>query len=394
MALLGALMYSRLMARFESLTPNLSERSNDISLYRATGESILRGEIPYRDFFIEYPPGAVPSFVPPALFSAEQARYTGLFATEMALVLVVALVVTALTAHRLGGLRAWPLSAATFAAGAVVLYPVAVTRYDPIVALALAVGALCAALGGRYLLFGYASLGLGTAAKLVPALAVLPFAMAGRLRDAGRGLAIFSGVLVLFFLPAYLLGGGNFLRSFAYHADRGVQLESVAASVLMQLGWIEEVTFDYGSFQVDGRGVEIAGSLSILISGALLLLTAFLVYREHRAGRLGAAQFPRYAAALILAFMLGSKVLSPQYLLWLLPLVPLAARRWWGAGVSVIFLMTCWATTQVFPVNYDRLIELDPGAINLLFARNLLLAILWGLMLLLPAQRPPEKRYP
>src|SRR3712207_7871524 len=45
------------------------------SIYRDAGEAILGGQIPYRDFFIEYPPGSLPAFVPPALFSVDRAGY-------------------------------------------------------------------------------------------------------------------------------------------------------------------------------------------------------------------------------------------------------------------------------------------------------------------------------
>jgi len=89
-------------------------------------------------------------------------------------VLVAALVLTALAARRLRGHSAWPVPALAFAASGLFLYPVAVSRYDAIVALTLAVAALCAALGGRYLLLAYASLGFGAAAKLVPGLATPP----------------------------------------------------------------------------------------------------------------------------------------------------------------------------------------------------------------------------
>ena len=63
------------------LPPDLREGSNDLAIYREAGESILRGELPYRDFFIEYPPGSLPAFVPPALFSASKASYIDLFSS-------------------------------------------------------------------------------------------------------------------------------------------------------------------------------------------------------------------------------------------------------------------------------------------------------------------------
>jgi hypothetical protein len=108
------------------------------------------------------------------------------------------------------------------------------------------------------------------------------------------------------------------------------------------------------------------------------------MYREYRRGRSGFEAFPRYTAALILAFMLGSKVLSPQYVIWLLPLVPLSVGGIAGIVVSAIFLAVCFMTTQVFPIHYGDLLNLQPPGPDLLLARNLLLVLLWILLLLLP----------
>ena len=372
-------MYRQLLVRSAGLPPDLREGSNDLAIYRNAGEATLRGEIPYRDFFIEYPPGSLPTFVPPALLTGDKMGYISVFSSEMALALVAALLLTALAARSIG--VTWILPAATFTAAAIMLYPVAVTRYDAVVALSLATAVFCATLGGRYLSLAYASLGLGAAAKLVPALATLPLATFRR--GAARGYAVFLGVLALFFVPALLLAGSGFLVSFAYHANRGVQVESLAASILMKLGRVNEVVFQYGAFEVRGRGVELASSLSLPVTGALLLVTAFFTYRR---GRIGVQAFPRHAAALILAFMLGSKVLSPQYVIWLLPLVPLG-----GIGVSAVFLAACWTTTQVFPIHYGDLVNLRAPAPDLLLVRNLLLVLLWGLLLFLPGGAPKKE---
>ncbi|HEX6709517.1 MAG TPA: glycosyltransferase 87 family protein [Rubrobacter sp.] len=355
--------------------------SNDLSIYRDAGEGILRGLVPYRDFFIEYPPGSLPAFVPPALLSADKSGYTNIFSAEMAIVLAAALMLTALAARALRGLHAWILPSLVFAAGALALYPVAVTRYDALVALTLA---LAAPLEGRYLGLAYASLGFGAAAKLVPALATLPLVRKG----AARGYSIFFAVLALFFVPFALVGGEGLLKSISYQAERGLQVESLAASVLMELGWVRGTDFQYGAFEVRGQGVGLATSLSPLITFILLAVTGFVMYREYRRfGGLGGEAFPRYAAALILAFMLGSKVLSPQYMIWLLPLVPLGAGGATGLGVSTLFLATCFATTQVFPDHYDDLLEVSSPGPDLLFARNLLLVVLWVLMLVMPGKK-------
>ncbi|HJQ27854.1 MAG TPA: glycosyltransferase 87 family protein [Rubrobacter sp.] len=370
-----------LLALSAGLPPYLREGSNDISIYRDAGEAILRGEIPYRDFFIEYPPGSLPAFVPPALFSADKGGYIDLFSVEMAVMLAATLLLTALAASTLRGLHAWISPSLFFVAGALALYPVAVTRYDALVALTLALAALCATLGGRYLSLAYASLGLGAAAKLVPALATLALVRKGAARDYG----IFFAVIVLVFAPFLLVGGDGLLASFAYQTERGLQVESLSASLIMQLGWVQSIAFQYGAFEVRGRGVGLAISLSPLITFILLAVTGFVMYREYRrSGSLGGEAFPRYAAALILAFMLGSKVLSPQYLIWLLPLVPLGTGGAAGLGVSALFLAACFITTQVFPAHYGDLLELRSPGPELLLTRNLLLAVLWVMLLVLP----------
>jgi Glycosyltransferase family 87 len=379
-------LYWGLLSLFAGLPADLREGSNDLDIYRETGEAMLRGEIPYRDFFLEYPPGSLPAFLPPALLSEDEPGFISLFASEMALVLVAALTLTALAARRLRGPWAWPVPALSFAASALLLYPVAVSRYDAVVALTLALAAFCATLGGRYLLLAYASLGFGAAAKLVPALATVPLALLRR--RAMGGYTVFFAVLALFFGTALVLGGGRFLESFAYHANRGLQVESLAASVLIGLGLVSSVAFEYGAFEVSGVGVDLAASLSVPITGAWLLVTALVMYREHRAGRLGGDAFARYAAALILAFMLGSKVLSPQYVIWLLPLVPLSFGGFAGAGVSAVFVAACWATTQVFPTHYADLLNFRSPGPELLLGRNLLLVLLWVLLLAVPARIP------
>ncbi|MCA1731290.1 MAG: glycosyltransferase 87 family protein [Actinobacteria bacterium] len=404
--LLCSYLYWGLMQKFAGLTPRLAEGSRDVAIYRRAGEAILAGEVPYRDFFIEYPPGSLPAFVPPALFTGSKEAYASLFASEMALVLVAALALTAYAARSLG--RPWLLSAVVFAAAAILLYPVAVTRYDAIVALsfAAAVALACGPAGSKRtadatassvaLVAAWASLGFGAAAKLVPALATLPLALfAGRdgrtFGGVARGAVIFLGVVAAFFLPAILFGGGGFIESFTYHADRGLQVESLASSVLMRLGYVNGTTFEFGAVDVRGRGVELLSSLSLPVTALLLIVTGAAAYREHRGGKLGPGQLPRFAAAFVLAFLISSKVLSPQYVIWLLPLVPLSTGGVWSLGISAVFLSVCWMTTQVYPYHYLEVMNSRPPGTDILLGRNLLLVVLWGLMLSLPYEDEKEE---
>lgn len=381
-------MYTLLLRLVATLPEEILENSNDLAIYRNAGESLLRGEIPYRDFFIEYPPASLPFFMPPALFSERLLSYISLFTAEMGLLLVISLVLVALHARRTGAV-AWPIPTITFAACVVLLYPIAATRYDAVVAFTLAVAVFATALGGRWNLLAYASLGVGTAAKLVPMFAVPALALS-RWRSAFAGSLIFGGVVAAFVVPAILLGGGEFLRSFSYHAQRGLQAESLLSSILILTGNVTSFDFDFGAFEARGSGTSLASTLSLPFTGFLLVVTLGFMYRAYRNGDFGPEAFPRYAATLILAFMIGSKVLSPQYMVWLLPLVPLAARGPASAGVCGLFVVSCWSTTQLFPNHYEDLLALQsPGPEYLVF-RNIILLALWLLLLLLPMARPKD----
>src|SRR5207244_4954367 len=75
-------------------------RFRDVHLYQRYTEALLHGHVPYRDFFMEYPPGALAVFVPPA--AATNAHYNAAFKGLMALCGALALVLVALLLVRLG----------------------------------------------------------------------------------------------------------------------------------------------------------------------------------------------------------------------------------------------------------------------------------------------------
>ena len=407
LCLLGTYLYLELLRKFSELPLKNAAKSNDIRGYREAGEAILTGSVPYRDYFFEYPPGSLLAFVPPAFFTTNLEDFATLFASEMALVLVATLVLTACAARTLFGWW-WPLPAVVFTVATLLLYPVAVTRYDALVALTLAAAtALVAGVSrlGRTrtaatvaLAAAWASLGFGAIVKLVPVLATAPLVLfiesrqgLRTLKDTVQGaawrLAVFFLVLIFCFLATLLFGGEGFVQSFAYHLDRGLQVESLGASVLIKLGYVEETTFEWGAFDVMGHGVvELLSSASLPVTALLLTVTGAVAYREYRGGSFGAGQFPRFAAAFVLAFMLGSKVLSPQYLIWLLPLVPLSASGMWAVLISGPFLAICWLTTQIYPYHFGEILNLDPSGTTVLLWRNLLLVLLWVWMLLLPSE--------
>jgi hypothetical protein len=96
--------------------------------------------------------------------------------------------------------------------------------------------------------------------------------------------------------------------------------------------------------------------------------------------------FVRYAAASAVAFVALGKVLSPQFLIWLVPLVLLVRGR---RGLVATGLLGCAAVlTQIwFPFRYwDLALAFDPLSSWLVFARDLVLV---GLLAVLAW---PERR--
>jgi hypothetical protein len=142
------------------------ESLGDVLLYQVRGNEMLDGQIPYHDFFMEYPPGALPVFVLPAIRGKSEARYALYFKLLLAGLGAVALTAAALILTELGAER-WRLygGLALVAVSPALLGPVFYLRYDLWPA-ALTVVALAALVSGRDL-FGLAVLAVAAAAQPV-----------------------------------------------------------------------------------------------------------------------------------------------------------------------------------------------------------------------------------
>ncbi|HVH51266.1 MAG TPA: glycosyltransferase 87 family protein, partial [Gaiellaceae bacterium] len=141
--------------------------------YENYGDAIAAGSVPYRDFRLEYPPGALLPFVAPELTArrGDYAGYTHAFERWMAGagVLLTLLVAVALLALDAPPLRAG-VGLALVAASPLLLGTVVLTRFDLWPA-ALTAAALAALLAERDDL-GAVALGAAIATKLYPAVLV------------------------------------------------------------------------------------------------------------------------------------------------------------------------------------------------------------------------------
>ena len=91
-------------------------------------------------------------------------------------------------------------------------------------------------------------------------------------------------------------------------------------------------------------------------------------------------RFLRYDAAVVCAFIAFGKVLSPQFLLWLVPLVPLVRGR---RGLAATLLLTvALLLTQVwFPQRYWDYVDSFHLA-GVVLARDLVLVALLAVLVL------------
>jgi hypothetical protein len=354
----------------------------DTPIYERYGEAITEGQVPYRDFSVEYPPAALPVFALPALGDrgpdTYERRFEGLMA---ALGVACVLVVAALTSSF------W---AAVFVAVApLLLGSVVLSRFDLWPA-ALTAAALALLAAGRFRL-GAGALGLATAAKLYPAV-IVPIALAHVWRKRGRREALvcvgaFVVVVAAIVLPFGVIAPGGVSEAFWRQAGRPLQLESLGAGLLLaghQLFGLElTMESSHGSQNLAGAAADVLAVATTIVQAAALVT----IWVWHARGPATRERLLTAAAASVCAFVTLGKVLSPQFLIWLIPLVPLVRGR---RGLAACGLLgAALVLTQLwFPFRYWELaLELDAAASWLVLARDLVLV---GLTLLLAARVRPE----
>ena len=359
----------------------------DVYYYREIGHRIAHGQIPYHDFYLEYPPGSIPVFALPSLIS--QAHYFLVFKLLMTACAVAAAVAGIAVLERLGAASSTRIRAVVVLGVApLLLGPLFLNRYDAWPA-ALVVFSLLALVVGRPRL-AFALLAVATVAKVYP-LAVLPvaavhvFRARGR-RELERAFAVFLVVGLLFVIPFAIVGFGGLGYSFYIQATRDLQVESLGAQLLVAAGHLgvyhpASVIGAPGSRNLVGPAADAVGFLSTAIQVACVALVAWL----YRRGRNDPRRLVLAYTAAVVAFVTFGKVLSPQYLVWLIALVPLVEL---GIGLAAsLLLVVALVMTQLAFYDSDNVAGL--GTVSwLVLARNLVLVALFGLLARRLAKEP------
>ncbi|MEV0226998.1 glycosyltransferase 87 family protein [Streptomyces sp. NPDC050704] len=334
--------------------------TTDVSaIYHGWYEVLRTGTFPLEDVTWQYPPAAALAILSPWLLPFLE--YTSAFFVLAFVADLVAFALLLYAGRRPGkSMRgAW-----VWGVGVPLLGPTVYARYDVMVT-AVAVAALLA--GARHPRVMGALVALGALLKVWPALLLLG---ATRRRTWGAA-AVTAGAIALLFTIS-MPGAFAFLT---FQRDRGTEVESLGSLVFhiaRHHGWQGEVLLNYGS-------VEFLGPWVGLVSTAALVLT-MAVFGWLVVWRLCATRFLTHTVAdaafvAVLMFTTTSRVISPQYMVWLIGLaaVCLVFRGSRMALPAWLVVAASFFTVLEFPVWFAHVVASDGLGITLLVIRNGLL---------------------
>lgn len=337
---------------------------------------MAQGLVPFRDFFIEYPPlFAILLAAPGSDVGPDSYRMR--FAVMMMVLMAAACAVTASAVFGEASARRPFMVAAVFSGLTLLLGPIAANRYDPAVTLLLA--AVLLFLFRRQWGAVAVTIGVGFALKITPAMLLpLVLILAPRERIV-RMLAWFTTAATVPFVWVALLGKDsipNLSAMFSYHFNRPLEIESVLATPFWigKLFGVTSITVGTtaGSQVIMSSAADMIAKASTGLTLAALGLVFALVWRRRQAMQADEGLQALAVLATLLASLVGSKVLSPQYFVWILPAIAIVALDRRGIGISLAAVLLL--THVLFPANYVDFAQYQvPGTIMIVVVRNLLL---------------------
>ncbi len=294
--------------------------------YQTDGLAMRNGAVPYRDFPVEYPPGSLPAFLLPTYFGEPTwiVDYGRWFARLMAVCGVAMLAFVLLARPPRHGIVLVAVSPVLV--GALIL-----SRFDLYPA-ALVAAAVAAFVRDRHRL-GWLALALAFAVKIY-AFVLIPLAVVWTLRRRGReelarGIAIWLVAVAAVFGPFAIVAPHGLWESLWGQISRPIQVESLVAALLTTFGNPHDIVSHHSVAIAGHGGLE---TLTTVVEAACLVALWIGFARGPSEPR----RFTRYAAACVCAFVVFGKVLSPQYLIWLVPVVALV---WGRRGLAAAMLL-------------------------------------------------------
>lgn len=353
---------------------------------------ILRHCLPYRDFNFEYPPLSVIFITLPRLLASYFNLYVLVYAVELLLFDFVGIFILTSFSKQLGH-NPWK----TLAIYTIVLLavgPLVVTRFDFIPAILTLISIFFFI--KKRSKTAWAFLAAATLTKIYP-LVIAPIFLLIQLSRSEKknlleGLLAFIITSAVITVPFVILSPSGFWESFSYHTQRPLQIESTYASVLELLSAFKifdlNIALGYGSVNVIGTVPDILAKISFGITILGLLAVYWSANRGLKHSHINqqnwavqsdeTAFIVKYSLMAILVFIVSCKVFSPQYIIWLLPLIPLITHKS-KYLIWLLFIAVGIMTFFIFPQYYDSLRNGSMLIISLLVIRNV---TVFGILLL------------
>ena len=352
-------------------------------------KAIKDGDLPYRDQRIEYPPLSVPVLIAPAYFDDSTQGFVDGFMWEMlafdlAIILLIALalpgeggrVLSALGVYTVGLVA---LSGVVLDRSLIDYGPLALDRFDLVPTLFVLAAVL--ARDRRRSATWSGLLSIGVAIKAFP-LFLYPALLRGE-RNLRR-VIVAGAIPLLACAAAVIVMGDEFGSAISYHTERTLQVESLGASVFEVAHVIGasgvSTGVGHGGFEISASGATAARWVSVVFGAAGYLWLVWAGWRSK------ATNF-ELVAALLAVLVVFAPVLSPQFLLWLLPVSACA----YGLGRQNLVLLAAIVLTQIELQHYDGVDTLSGSFVWPLAARNLLL-IVYLVMVAAPIVRTGRSR--
>ncbi|MFD7401444.1 glycosyltransferase 87 family protein [Streptomyces sp. NPDC059866] len=363
--------------------------TSDVSvIYQGWYEVLRTGTFPLDDVTWQYPPAAaLPVLSPALLFFLDYAQAFFVLACLADLVVLALLLYAGLRPGRsVRGAWVWVV-------GVPLLGPTVYARYDVMVT-AVAVAALLA--GQRHPRLMGALAGFGAMLKVWPVLLLIGAVR----RRAWAAATVTAGALAALFALA-MPGAFAFLT---FQRDRGTEVESLGALVFhvaRHYGWDGRVLLNYGSVEFLGPYVDIVSSAALALTG---MAFGWLLLWRLMASRFLSHTLADAAFVAVLMFTTTSRVISPQYMVWLVGLaaVCLCFPRSGMRLPAGLVLAASFVTMLEFPLWFSHVVASDTLGITLLILRNGLLVLatltaartLWRSTVPRPATKAPFPRHP
>ena len=346
--------------------------ATDVGQYYSKVKPVITGHLAFNVMPLEYPIAAFPLMALPAFFAPTMDDYLVPFVLEMLMwnALCFYLVV------RWVRIRSTPRAVVH----AAVWYTAWMMLFTPTWALRIDVPAATIIFASYTWLVTQpwlaAVLGVfGGYMKLVPLLlSVVAARRHWNFRAAIVGAVSFSFILCLWWVAAQ----PSMEYAIRYHLNRGIEIGSLYAGIFYGLGqlfhWPMWTGMRFASIELFSPVPSLVIHLLPVVQLTAITWPLFRLRLDTDHQNL------RVVIAMVLAYIIFGKVLSPQYLLWLVPLYAVLEGR--GATKQKIFFSVAVGLTAIlYPVRFLSLVQLKPVMMIILNVRNGLLVWLYWQML-------------